>query len=61
MIKIDAIHNMVAMARAHQALERRNAQEQARSNEADSLPDTHHRGAMITPPDDDIERKITYP
>ncbi|AMS20599.1 type III secretion protein [Pseudomonas synxantha] len=60
MINIDAIHNMVAMARAHQALERQNAQEQARNNWTDDLADTSRSRAMITPPDEDTDRTIKY-
>ncbi|AZE65583.1 hypothetical protein C4K01_1371 [Pseudomonas synxantha] len=51
---------MVAMARAHQALERQNAQEQARNNWTDDLADTSRSGAMITPPDEDTDRTIQY-
>ena len=60
-IRIDAICNMLAMARAHQALERADAQEQARNQLAGCSSDTSSHNKKITPPDEDTDRKIKFP
>ena len=60
-IRIDAICNMLAMVRAHQALERADAQEQARNQLAGCSTDTSRHNNKITPPDEDTDRKIKFP
>ncbi|EIK68421.1 putative type III secretion effector protein [Pseudomonas synxantha BG33R] len=51
---------MLAMARAHQALERHDAQEQARNKLTGNPSDGPASAKMITPPDEDTDRPITF-
>lgn len=60
-IRIDAVLNMLAMVRAHQALEREDAQEQARIQSAGSSSNTSRHNERITPPDEDTDRMIKFP
>ncbi|QOY72893.1 MULTISPECIES: hypothetical protein [unclassified Pseudomonas] len=59
-IDINVIRNMLAMARAHQALERHDAQEQARNKLTGNPSDGPASAKMITPPDEDTDRPITF-
>ncbi|MCK3832279.1 type III secretion protein [Pseudomonas sp. 910_23] len=60
MINIDAIRNMLAMVRAHQALERQDALEQARNKSAGSSAQGCKDPGMIKPPDEDTDRPINF-
>lgn len=58
-INIAAIRNMLDMVRAHEALERRYAEEKEDQQQVNALSD-RGQGSKITMPDEDTYRSIQF-